>query len=631
MNTGIRRVRSTGALVLTLLLPSTDVVLARAGTSAGEGEVASAAIPADARALIERHVAWLGGWEALDAIDDFELSGTIEVSGLSGRLVARSRRDGRSLLEFDLGVFAGAEAIAGDTGWERNPSGQIEPMGSDKVTRLRRENDRAFARHLRGEGVAVSLPGSFEKEGSAGTLLRFDYPDGDRFELLVDPATGASEWSRTVVDGRETWTRLSDWRELAGVRFAGRQETFAEHEAENQVVVWTEARADVGLADALFARPEAVRLARLPEGAAVTAWMPVDLYKERWIYVRGKVNGRETDLLLDSGAGMTVLDRAFAASAGLEVAGAVATRGTGGVAEAGVLEGLTIELGELALGPMAAAALDLSEIERKSGRAMPVILGKELFHAVTVEVDYPGRRIRFHDPARFRYQGTGRSTELLPAEDGHKSLRIAMEGGEPVVVGLDTGQGGALTVFGHYAEARGLLAGRPLSEVKSGGVGGFRISKTATLRSVELAGYELANVPVTIHTEDVGGAFDTTRQAGNLGTALLNRFRVVFDYAADRLWLEPGPDFDRPLARDRVGLQFELAGDELEVDFVAPGSPASEAGWTAGERVRGLDGEPVGSEWWHVVSRWQHAADGTPVRLTMADGSERTLVLRTYY
>src|SRR5690606_17959428 len=101
------------------------------------------------------------------------------------------------------------------------------------------------------------------------------------------------------------------------------------------------------------------------------AWMPIELYKERWIYLRGRVNGRETDLLLDSGAGMTVLDRAFAASAGLEAAGAVAARGTGGVTEAGVLDAVTIELGELALGPMAAAVLDLSEIERKSGRVMP--------------------------------------------------------------------------------------------------------------------------------------------------------------------------------------------------------------------------------------------------------------------
>lgn len=626
MNRSIR----AASLVATLL--GWPAVAAASGAAR---EIAPSPIPAGAQALIDRHVAWLGGWPALEAIEDLELTGTVEVSGLTGKTAAWARRDGRSLVEYDLGVVTGAEGVAGPAGsegWVRNASGQIEPMAADQITRIRRENARTFARHLRGEEVAVSVAGPFEREGSVGTLLRFDYPDGDRFELLVDPESGASEWSRTLIDGRETWTRLSEWRELSGVRFAARVETFAEHAAENQVIHWTEARANVGLADARFARPEAgARLARLPEGAAATEWMPIELFKERWIYLRGRVNGRETDLLLDSGAGMTVLDRAFAAAAGLQASGAVAARGTGGVSEAGLLDGVTIELGGLTLGPMAAAVLDLSEIERKSGRAMPVILGKELFHAVTVDVDYPGRRIRFHDSARFRYEGPGRSTELLPGEDGHTSLRLAMEGGEPVVVGLDTGQGGALTVFGHYAGERGFLAGRPLSEVKSGGVGGFRIAKSATLASIRLAGYEIVGVPVQIRTGDVGGAFDTQRLAGNLGTGILNRFRVVFDYANGQLWLEPGAGFGEPLPRDRAGLQLERDGDELVVDFVAPGSPAKAAGWVEGERVRALDSEPVGPEWWRVASRWQHAADGTPARFTMADGTERTLVLRAYF
>ena len=129
-----------------------------------------------------------------------------------------------------------------------------------------------------------------------------------------------------------------------------------------------------------------------------------------------------------------------------------------------------------------------------------------------------------------------------------------MEGGESVVVGLDTGQGGALAVFGHYARQKGFLEGRPLSESQGGGVGGATVSKTGTLRSVALAGFELHDVPVTFPPEDVKGAFDTKRQAGNLGAGILTRFRVLFDYAHECLWLEPGPGLDAPFPRDRTGL-----------------------------------------------------------------------------
>ncbi len=87
--------------------------------------------------------------------------------------------------------------------------------------------------------------------------MRFAYPDGDLYDLLVDPATGESVWSRTVEDGRETWTLVSDLREVDGVRFAFKQETFAEHAAENQVVAWTRADVNTGLTDDVFARPGA--------------------------------------------------------------------------------------------------------------------------------------------------------------------------------------------------------------------------------------------------------------------------------------------------------------------------------------------------------------------------------------
>ncbi len=236
----------------------------------------------------------------------------------------------------------------------------------------------------------------------------------------------------------------------------------------------------------------------------------------------------------------------------------------------------------MTIGPLTAAVLDLSALAGRFGRPIPVILGKELFHAMVVDLDYPSSRIRFHDPAAFRYDGAGHRLELLPADDGHKDLRLSMEGGEPVVVGLDTGQGGALAVFGHYARQRGFLEGRPLSESLGGGVGGATVSKTGTLRSVALAGFELRDVPVTFPPEDVKGAFDTKRQAGNLGAGILTRFRVLFDYAHECLWLEPGPDLAAPFPRDRTGLAFQrtarLSASSSSLPAAPPPPPAGAKG-----------------------------------------------------
>jgi predicted aspartyl protease len=598
------------------------------------GAPAPAAEPAvspEAAAVIEMHVAWLGGWKALDAVLDLTLAGTIRVSGLSGPFSVLSRRDGKQRTEVDLKVVKSVEALAGAGGWERNASGQVEEMGYDKAASARRALDRTFGRHFRGEGVFTSLASREEKGGREWTIVRFAYPDGDTYDLLVDPETGESTWSRSVADGRTTWTKLADFRTVSGLRFAFRQESEGETARQAQTVTWEKVTVNAGLDDALFARPSTGgSVVRLPSGRNATDWLAADLYQKRYVYLRGEVNGVSTDIVLDSGAGMTVLDSALARKLNLRVEGELEARGTGGNVGAGLVSGVTVKLAGMEIGPLSAAVIDLAGVGKRVGRPLPLILGKELFHAVVVDLDYPGSRIRFLDAATFRYDGPGRKLDLIPAEDGHKSLRLAMEGGEPVVVGLDTGQGGALSVYRHYADERGFLSGRPVSERRSGGVGGATTMKVATLRSVTIAGYELRNVPAAFQANDVRGAFDTKRQEGNLGAGILSRFRVVFDYSRSCLWLDPGPALGSPFPKDKSGLAFQWADGVLTVEFVAPASPAAEAGWKEGERVAALDGEPAGEDWWKTFTKWAEAKAGMGVRFTLADGTERKLVLKEY-
>ena len=595
---------------------------------------ARAAIAPDAAPLLEKHVAWLGGWPELDAVNDLTLDGTLEVAGLKGTIKVSLRRDGRQRLDYDLKVMTGTETLDGDDAWARNPSGQIEDLGVEKASLARRNLDRAFNRHLRGEGVEVTRQPDETRDGRAWAVLRFAYPDGDLYDLLVDAATGESVWSRETTDGRATWSRSADLRVVDGRRLAYRQETLAEQALENQAVTWSTIAVNAGLGDDVFRRPGAApadRLFSLPAGVEATAWLPVELLFERYIMFRGRVGGVETDILLDSGAGMTVLDDAFAKKLGLASSGALPAQGVGGTTTAGLVQGVTVELGDLKLGPMTAVTLDLSQIARRMGRDLPVILGKEVFHELVVDMDYPNARIRFLDPARFAYAGAGHRLEVMPGDDGHKLVKLAVEDLPEATYMLDTGQGGALTMFRRYTDDNGLLDGRRQTEVLGGGVGGMVTAKMARLRTVDIAGYRLADVPAAFQRQDVGGAFDTAKLAGNLGAGILNRFRVTFDYSRDRLWLEPGAAFGEPLPQDRLGLNPHPDGGALVVDHVCPGSPAEAAGFKAGDRVTALDGQPVDAGWWKVLARWSRLPAGAKVRLTMADGHERAVELADYY
>jgi hypothetical protein len=221
---------------------------------------------------------------------------------------------------------------------------------------------------------------------------------------------------------------------------------------------------------------------------------------------------------------------------------------------------------------------------------------------------------------------------LLPWGSGGRILEVSVEGLAPAPFVLDTGSGSAVTLFKSFVDSNRLLDGRAArSEMLIRGVGGGSVADLVTLRSLDIAGLALRDVPAEVHRVDRGN-FNTRLVAGNLGAAVLNRFRVALDYARDRMYLTPGPGWDAaPFCRNRVGLQTDFRGTFLEVIFVAPGSPAAADGWKAGDRVTAIDGVPIDAAYPARATEWVCAPAGTRVTLTDGAGAARALVRATYY
>ena len=72
-------------------------------------------------------------------------------------------------------------------------------------------------------------------------------------------------------------------------------------------------------------------------------------------------------------------------------------------------------------------------------------------------------------------------------------------------------------------------------------------------------------------------------------------------------------------------------GDHLEIEFVAPGSPAARAGWRVGQHIKTVDGQPIGADYVAKQSDWPFRAAGSIVVLTGDDGVPRPLTLADYY
>jgi C-terminal processing protease CtpA/Prc len=78
-------------------------------------------------------------------------------------------------------------------------------------------------------------------------------------------------------------------------------------------------------------------------------------------------------------------------------------------------------------------------------------------------------------------------------------------------------------------------------------------------------------------------------------------------------------------------LQADLRGDQLEVVFVAPGSPAARGGWRAGQRIRAIDGHAIRPDYAATQQQWLYGPAGAKVVLTDSKGAHRSLTLAEYY
>jgi hypothetical protein len=351
-----------------------------------------------------------------------------------------------------------------------------------------------------------------------------------------------------------------------------------------------------------------------------------DLYRANRIVLAGTVNGTATEMLLDSGAGVTTIDRDFAKAIGLKKGMAIQALGSGGTQSAELVQDVTLEAGNLKLSGVTVAVIDLDSVEKAIGRPIPVILGRELFMNSVVAFDFQRQRISLSPSGSFT--APAGATQVALKRDGTLHyLPISVDGLPPVEAALDLGNGGALSLSSEYRQAHPKLEALPYAIGLAGGVGGVHEIKRVTLPKLEMAGFVFNDVPADL------GAVAKGPYAGraNAGIQLFKPFQLTLDLGHDRLWLKR-TGHTAEFSKDRAGMFLVLENDHFNVLHVSPGSPAAKAGLTKGDRIVAVEGETVGPGFYSSAqSNWARGAAGTKVTLVKAGGEAVALTLADYY
>ncbi|MBN2609700.1 MAG: aspartyl protease family protein [Candidatus Fermentibacteraceae bacterium] len=346
------------------------------------------------------------------------------------------------------------------------------------------------------------------------------------------------------------------------------------------------------------------------------------------IYMDGEVNGVPVNVLLDSGAGATLLDSATAHRLGLSGTGRLPARGIGGTREFSFVEVNEYSAGGAGVSGQQLAVMPISdEFYPSTGERIDLILGYDFLSRFVTEIDYGRETMTLWSPDSFPTPPAGAS--VLPAERSMSLLSVeaVLEDSVPVRLLLDTGAGGNLHLTpAFFMEHPGFLAERPSFETEIQGVGGSETIRGFRVSSVTLGDF---TVPGGLCTS-FGGGDMFSGYDGILGNGILSRFVVRLNYRTESVALTPSSLFEEGLPETLTGMGLEISDGRLRVRTVIPGSPADSAGVLEGDILLRVDTTAVTSDHLGLMDTLLPGIEGERTCLLVErEGTEISVELRT--
>lgn len=572
------------------------------------------------------------GGSKLDTLTSFKLTFELRQAGLEG--VGTTLTDvvgGRTVTRFTLGPMTGAEGHDGRRYWVQDSAGIVTvPEGADRrAQNVSAQYRLAFAHWYPKRSVAAPINFRLQLfQQRVKEALEIAPNGGLPFELWFDAQTKLLD--RVVeVGATETRTTVySDYRPFGGLVIPYRILSSNAAAAFGSERVITKVELNVPVAESDFAIPESPRADFAFSGGRREVVLPFRFINNH-IYADVKLNGRTFSMLMDTGAA-NVMTPSVARALGLKSVGDTRVWGAGETSERAAFTRVsTIALGNVRLRNQLFAVVPLEHLGDVEGVPFHGMIGYELFKRFIVKIDYEARKLTLTHPAGWTPVDAGRAVPFVfngtvPEVEGDID-------GVPAAFDIDTGSRASVGLNSPYVQRHALRARFvPNVEAVTGwGIGGPTRASVARVKRLRLGSVNVNDVVVDM-SRHAQGVMAHGAPAGSVGSGLLRRFTVTFDYAGQRLFLRPHSGTVVRDAFDRSGLWLNRGAGGLRVDAVIERSPAAEAGIKVDDVVVSVDGRAAaGLSLGDVRDRLRDAPVGTEVRLGVRrGGAVRAVILR---
>jgi hypothetical protein len=245
-----------------------------------------------------------------------------------------------------------------------------------------------------------------------------------------------------------------------------------------------------------------------------------------WVKASSPHSTEPLNLLLDTGAAVTVLNNAAADRLKLAHGRRITVQGVGTTLSGSALKPAPLTANGIQL-PSPGLAVDLQKFSDSCSRPVDGLLGADFFRRRIVQLDFSAGKLRILAAAP-----APRLADTLPLQFRSCGIRVpvSVNGRKPEWVRLDTGCASALQWVTSSVRAEDCI--------KKPAIGLAEVAVPQTETTVQLGSHNFDGLPTGIHDKPI-----FMGEAGLLGNGLLSRFSsVIIDGKSRRLILGPRRD-----------------------------------------------------------------------------------------
>ncbi len=239
-------------------------------------------------------------------------------------------------------------------------------------------------------------------------------------------------------------------------------------------------------------------------------------------------------------------------------------------------------------------ALNMSDY---MGESIFGLIGGDILKEYRVEIDYNNEYLKLskhRKPIKSkRYLRKDISivngkpyTDITIEHDGRKEILQVL---------LDTGFSGALSLY--PKDINNPFKTEPsIDNYRGNGINGAITSTLKLFDKLQFAGKPFKNVTVNFLDSASMKNFNPQNVAdGGVGSEILKRYRVIFDYENKKVYLKKNRQFGNPFNYNIAGLRIKATDKEkaVLVENVRPESPASKAGLLENDYLISVDNKRV--------------------------------------